>query len=78
MSLTPGAVGTKLVPDMPKEAADYVDEGQNKSDVKVISSRASATARCRTIFVSLRLGDATAVSIAEIMNMRRRSFDTDS
>lgn len=65
---TPGAKGTKVVPDVPTEALRYVDAGLNGSKIRVISSGGISCGLDATLYLAAqRLGKDTAVSIAEMM-----------
>jgi transcriptional regulator GlxA family with amidase domain len=65
---TPGAKGTKVIPEVPTEAIRYVDAGPNERKVRVISSGGISCGLDATLYlVSLRLGKDAAVSVAEMM-----------
>jgi transcriptional regulator GlxA family with amidase domain len=65
---TPGAKGTKVVPNVPSDAVRWVDAGLNASKVRVISSGGISCGLDATLYlVAQRLGMGQAGDIAAMM-----------
>lgn len=68
---TPGAKGTRIVPEDPSDLVSYLDAGLNQFGVRIITTGAMVNGIDAALhFVSLGLSRSLAIEVAEIMGHR--------